>query len=319
MLSVSMITYRHESYIKQAVEGVLMQETNFEFQLILSDDCSPDATLQLVQNLIENHPKGYRIKYFRHEKNIGMQPNGIFALQQCQGKYIALCEGDDYWTDPLKLQKQVDFLNNNLDYALCFHQINILKTNDEIVEDFITNVPDNYQTIEILAHLGNYIHTPSVVFRNIIKSFPPEFEQSPIGDYFLYMMLAQYGKLKYLEDKMCVYREGVGIWSDKSQYFKDLNTAYTHALLVSYINSDNLVSSLLLDRIVGFLKAYENQIDREILEQLNTCVRVNQCIYSYFLNKSKIELNLTETIQMKTSNELLIEVWFRIKKRLWKK
>lgn len=318
-VSVCMITYGHEKYIRQAIEGVLLQYCDFEVELIVANDCSPDATDQVIKDIIQSHPLGFWIKYRKHDKNKGMIPNFIFALQECKGEYIALCDGDDYWTDSLKLQKQVDFLEANSDYVLCFHQINILKTNDEIVEDFITNVPDNYQTIEILAHLGNYIHTPSVVFRNIIKSFPSEFEKSPIGDYFLYMMLAQYGKLKYLEDKMCVYREGVGIWSDKSQYFKDLNTAYTHALLVSYINSDNLVSSLFLDRIIGFLKAYENQIDKEILEQLNTCVRVNQCIYSYFLNKSKIELNLTETIQMKTSNELLIEVWFRIKKRLWKK
>jgi hypothetical protein len=118
---------------------------------------------------------------------------------------------------------------------------------------------------------------------------------------------------------MAVYRDGVGIWSDKSEYFKNLNTAYTHALLVSYNNSDNSVSSLLLDRIIGFLKAYENQIDKEILEQLNTCIRVNQCIYSYFLNKNKVDINLSETIQMKTSSELIMEVLLRVKKRLWYK
>lgn len=318
-VSVCMITYGHEKFIEQAINGVLMQECDFEIELVIANDCSPDKTDEIIRKVIDNHPKSSYIKYIKHVKNLGMMPNFIFALQECKGKYIALCEGDDYWTDPLKLQKQVDFLEGNSDYVLCFHQVNILKNNDEIVEDFITKVPENYETIETLARLGNYIHTPSVVFRNIIKSFPPEFEQSPIGDYFLYMMLAKHGKLKYLEEKMAVYRDGVGIWSDKSEYFKNLNTAYTHALLVSYNNLDNSISSLLLDRIIGFLKAYENQIDREILEQLNTCIRVNQCIYSYFLNKNTVDINLSETIQMKTSSELLKEVLLRVKKRLWHK
>lgn len=318
-VSVCMITYGHEKYIRQAIEGVLMQQCDFEVELIVANDCSPDATGQVVNDIIKSNPRGSWIKYSNHDKNVGMMPNFVFALLESESKYIAMCEGDDYWTDPLKLQKQVDFLEANSDYAVCFHQVNVLKTNDEIVEDFITKVPENYETIDTLARLGNYIHTPSVVFRNIIKSFPPEFKQSPIGDYFLYMMLAKHGKLKYLEEKMAVYRDGVGIWSDKSEYFKNLNTAYTHALLVSYNNSDNSVSSLLLDRIIGFLKAYENQIDKEILEQLNTCIRVNQCIYSYFLNKNKVYINLSETIQMKTSSELIKEVLLRVKKRLWHK
>ena len=119
MVSVDMITYKHEAYIAQAIEGVLMQETNFEYDLIIADDCSPDKTEEIVKNIIATHPKGHIIKYFRHEKNIGMQANGLFAVQECKGKYIALCEGDDYWTDPYKLQKQVDFLEENPNFSLC--------------------------------------------------------------------------------------------------------------------------------------------------------------------------------------------------------
>lgn len=312
-----MITYGQEKFIEQAINGVLMQECDFEVELIIANDSSPDQTDAVIQSILGNHPRASWIKYIKHEKNLGMMPNFIFALQQCKGEFIALCEGDDYWTDPLKLQKQVDFLETNPDYVLCFHQVNILKTNGEIVDDFITKVPENYETIETLARLGNYIHTPSVVFRNIIKEFPSEFEQSPIGDYFLYMLLAEQGKLKYLEEKMAVYREGIGIWSAKSEYFRNLNTAYTHALLVSCNRLNNSISLLLLDRISLFLKAYENQISAENLILLNTCAKVNECMYNYFLNKKKT--NLSETIQMKTSKELIKEVLLRIKKRLWKK
>jgi glycosyltransferase involved in cell wall biosynthesis len=119
MVSVSMITYGHENYIAQAIEGVLMQECDFEIELILANDCSPDNTDAIVQGFLKNHPRGSCIKYIKHDKNIGMMSNGNFAAKQCKGKYIAICEGDDYWTDPLKLQKQVDFLEGNPDYSMC--------------------------------------------------------------------------------------------------------------------------------------------------------------------------------------------------------
>ena len=319
MLSVSMITYKHESYIKQAVEGVLMQETNFEFQLILCDDCSPDDTQQIVQEIIDNHPKGYRVKYFRHEKNIGMQPNGLFAAKHCVGKYVAICEGDDYWTDPLKLQKQVDFLEANPDYVLCFHQVNILKTNGEIVDDFITKVPENYETIETLARLGNYIHTPSVVFRNVIKEFPFEFSQSPIGDFFLYMLLAEHGKLKYLEDKMAVYREGVGVWSDKSNYFRNFNTGLLHSLLFDYFSGkeNHIISEIVLKRIERFITNFGNQISKDDLIKLSWNVLIRTSIFDLLLTNLKQQNK--ESIDKKKTEELIQIIFRRVKKRIWKK
>jgi len=247
-VSVEMITFRHELYIRQAIEGVLIQETNFDFELVIADDCSPDSTSEIVKSIIKNHPKGDKIKYFRHKENIGMQPNGMFAYNQCHGKYIALCEGDDYWTDPLKLQKQVDFLENNLEYVLCFHQVDILKLDGEIVEDFITKVPDDYETIEALATFGNYIHTPSVVFRNVIKEFSFEFELSPIGDYFFYIMLAEHGKLKYLKEKMAVYRFGSGIYSKLGDNQKNKKWYRTLILILSYSKNDT-VKSIIFNKI----------------------------------------------------------------------
>lgn len=200
MLSVSMITYKHESYIKQAVEGVLMQETNFEFQLIICDDCSPDTTPQIIQDLIDNHPKGYRIKYFRHEKNIGIQPNGIFAANQCVGKYIALCEGDDYWNDPQKLQKQVDFLEINPDYVMSYHDIYVVDEKGTYVRDSIF-----YNFYKIDHSKEQLIKSPflmpmTMCFRNVITEFPKEFLKVVNGDVFLISMLGQYGKSKFLSD-----------------------------------------------------------------------------------------------------------------------
>jgi glycosyltransferase involved in cell wall biosynthesis len=117
LVSVVMITYAHESFIREAIEGILMQNTTFEVELIIADDNSPDNTSAIVKSF-ESQSNFHWIKYTKHSKNKGMTPNFIWALEQCKGKYVALCEGDDYWTDPLKLQKQVDFLEENPEYGL---------------------------------------------------------------------------------------------------------------------------------------------------------------------------------------------------------
>ncbi|HAT80174.1 MAG TPA: hypothetical protein DCS17_01820, partial [Flavobacterium sp.] len=120
-VSVCMITYLHENFIEQAINGVLMQKGNFEIELIIANDNSPDETNIIVQNCIVNHPNGSWIKYTHHKTNLGMMPNFVWALQQCKGKYIAICEGDDFWTDSFKLQKQIDVLVNYPNLAGCFH------------------------------------------------------------------------------------------------------------------------------------------------------------------------------------------------------
>ncbi|QSW87481.1 glycosyltransferase [Flavobacterium endoglycinae] len=259
-VSVDMITYKHERFIKQAIEGVLMQETSFDYELIISDDCSPDNTQEIIEEIKKNHPKGDKIKYFRHKQNIGMQANGTFAFNQCSGKYVALCEGDDYWTDPLKLQKQVDFLEANPEYVLSFHPISILKNDGTIVDDFITNVPKDYETIETLARLGNYIHTPSVVFRNVIAELPFEFQLTPIGDYFLYIILAQYGKLKYLEEKMAVYRYNVGVISKMSNIDIANNNVKMYSCMIGYIKDEN-VKKIIIDKQIKVVTEHYKQIE----------------------------------------------------------
>lgn len=137
LVSVVMITYGHEKYIRQAIEGVLMQQGDFDLELVIANDCSPDNTDAVVQDVLSHHSNAHWIRYVRHEKNIGMMPNFIFALQQAKGKYIALCEGDDYWTDPCKLQKQVDFLEANPDYSICWTKYKVLKQSetDLVIEE----------------------------------------------------------------------------------------------------------------------------------------------------------------------------------------
>jgi glycosyltransferase involved in cell wall biosynthesis len=244
-----MITYNHELFIKEAILGVLAQTTNFDIELIVADDCSTDKTEAVVQEIVNTHPKSSIIRYTRHSANKGMMPNFIWSMEQCKGEYIALCEGDDYWTDPNKLQKQVDFLDKNFDYVICFHPVKILMPDGRLIEDFITKVPENFETIETLATKGNYIHTPSVVIKNLIKSFPEEFLNTPIGDYFLYMYLAQFGKIGKLKDTMSVYRYMSGIFSrleDTSRLYKWL---FTLLLLISMFDNNKKVQEQITSQI----------------------------------------------------------------------
>ena len=202
-VSVSMITYNHEKFIAQAVESVLMQKANFEYELVIGEDCSTDNTRQILLEYQKKYPD--KIRLLLPEKNLGMQKNAINTLQASRGQYIAALEGDDYWTDPLKLQKQVDFLEANPDFAICFHKVKIWEKG-QLKDEYITSVPSVSTTILDLAK-GNYIHTPSCLFRNnTAKILGANFHASPLGDYYIHMMNAQYGNIFYIDEAMAVYR-----------------------------------------------------------------------------------------------------------------
>jgi len=124
LVSVWMITYNHKPYIAQAIEGVLMQRTSFPFELVIGEDCSTDGTREVVLECQKRHPETIRV--ITSERNVGMQLNELRTDKACRGKYIAYCEGDDYWHHPLKLQKQVDYLESHLDVGLVYTGMDIL-------------------------------------------------------------------------------------------------------------------------------------------------------------------------------------------------
>jgi len=234
LVSVCMITYNHEAYIKQAIEGVLMQNTNFDFEFIIADDCSTDQTESIINKIIKKHPDANCIKYYKHTKNKGMMPNFVFALQKCQGKYIALCEGDDYWTDPLKLQKQVDFLEDNKEYVCCFHLCETLfeKNKHQLKKQPVNRIKYEYTVKNLLTYWN--IPTASIVFRNEEKlKFPPWFTKIASGDIALIMLIFDKGKFKLFEEYMSVYRiSGKGISTSHSNY----RMIHYRAVLYSYLN-----------------------------------------------------------------------------------
>jgi glycosyltransferase involved in cell wall biosynthesis len=211
MVSVCMLAYNHEDYIAEAIEGVMMQQTNFEFELIISNDASSDRTHEVVSEFVANHPNGEAVKYFNHHTNLGMQSNFIFALKECKGKYIALCEGDDYWTDPLKLQKQVDYISSHENCNLVFTDVKLLEeSGDNLKENWAAISANIYQFKDLIER--NVITTCTVLFRNPnnnagVDNWLKHFE---IGDYPLYLFLLRSGYAYYLKDITAVYRQHRG-------------------------------------------------------------------------------------------------------------
>ena len=211
MVSICMITYNHQDYIIEALEGVFKQQSDFVFELILSNDCSTDQTHQKITNFLENNSSSnIKIKYFNHTENLGMMPNFKFALEQCKGKYIALCEGDDYWTDQHKLQKQVDFLEVNDRFVISCHNSNIVDLNNSLIKTFNEKeIPEITDTSYILEEAW-YIPTASVVFRKSNLIFPKWFSDVLNGDYITYLILTNDGGLvHYDKNIMSSYRKHI--------------------------------------------------------------------------------------------------------------
>lgn len=220
-ISVIMITYNHESFIRQAVESVLIQECNFEIELIIADDCSPDNTPELVNDIINTHPNAYRIKYTRHSENKGITPNFIWALNQAQGKYIALCEGDDYWTDPLKLQKQVDFLEANPKMSAVVHPSKIINVLKKIESTTERNLPVKLKYQHILS--SRKFHTNSIVLKNeIMQNFITGVYS---GDRAMYFLCMANGPIGFINEIMSVYRV-TGTGASSTLDYKKIKTDF---------------------------------------------------------------------------------------------
>ncbi|TCN56387.1 glycosyltransferase [Flavobacterium circumlabens] len=237
-VTVCMITYGHEKFIEEAINGVLMQEIDFDIELLISNDASPDKTDEIVKSIIENHPRGSWIRYIKHDSNIGMMPNSLFVLEASKGEFIAVCEGDDYWTDPLKLQKQVAFLEANPEYVMCFHRCQFLTLENgknKFVDQELEVIDYEYNLYGLLYHWN--IPTASIVFKNVFLEednvFPYDFLKVQSGDIALASYLFQFGKFFLFKEIMSVYRVfGLGV----SVTHKDLRMIHYRANLYFRIN-----------------------------------------------------------------------------------
>ncbi len=295
LVSICMITYNHEHFIREAIEGVLMQEVDFPVEFLIADDFSPDGTREIVDQYIQNHPNGNWIRYVRHSQNKGMMGNFVWALESCKGKYIALCEGDDFWTDPFKLQNQVEFLEADSNIVLCYHPVNVLMPDGNLKADFITekNFKSDESGLYDLALFGNYIHTPSVVFKNVIQTYPQYFKELKVGDFFLYLILARKGSFCRLTTNSAVYRFGVGSFTSLSH--TRMRLSFKYSLKVFLENENDLFVKIIFwlrfhqDKLYNTSKIYCNSNHKWDLIKKIRILTVFKALIKYIL---RIETNL---------------------------
>jgi|GEM_PF-5309525 len=222
LISVLVLTYRHAKFIRQCLDGIFAQQTDFPFEVVIGDDGSDDGTSEICREYQRRYPDQVRLFVYDRTADRSAYPGGpgrynfMQTFPQVRGDFIALCEGDDYWTDLNKLQVQVAFLIANPGFSACFHAV-VVDTPQGLKPDMITKVDKTEISLHDLAR-GNCIHTPSIVYRNVFElPFPAFFNASPVMDYLLHCYAANKGKIKYIDRTMAAYRiHGDSYWSSSS-------------------------------------------------------------------------------------------------------
>lgn len=219
LLSVASITYNHEDYISEALDGILMQKTDFPFEIIVHDDCSVDNTVNILKEYVKKYPN--IIKLILQKENQYSQGKKIFKIisQKVKGTYIAWCEGDDYWVDTGKLQIQIDSLKQNPDCDMSFHAAEMRHGRDKHGKIIAKHNNENkiFSTSEVIMGGGGFCPSASIVMRKEVwTTLPGFFDDVPVGDYFLQIFGSLSGGALYIDKVMSVYRQNVsGSWSSR--------------------------------------------------------------------------------------------------------
>ena len=285
------MTYNHSPYIEEALKGIDIQETDFDFEVVVGDDFSIDDTLSIIKCFSFSNPK-LNLKvldrrkgdsYHQKRQKKGRLYNFVDTVIHCEGKYIALLDGDDYWTDPLKLQKQMDFLENNPDYNICFHRANMLKNGCQLELHPIPAISCNrdYLYKDLLEHY-NFILTASVVFKKPENFIIPKwFTKLPFGDFGLYLLVSDNKKIKCLDDKMSVYRiHDRGVWSGLNQ----------RAGKISYLQFYKNIYNALDSAEKKVVRRKAEKLTREIAKSEFNNSRLKQLGYYFYLKLKTINL-----------------------------
>lgn len=225
VVSICVQAYQHAAYIKDCLDGLLTQKTEFPYEILIGEDASTDGTREICLEYAEKHPEKIRLFLHERENNVLVrgEPSGVFTSAYnfflAEGEYMAICDGDDYWTDPLKLQKQVDFLEENPDCTLCTHgykTIFIDGSQPDEIHSIKSLKSKKISSEEIIGRM--YIRTLTMLFRvSTFDPVPDLFFKSPYGDYPIQLICAHKGSIGYLGgESMAVYRRGVkGSYNEK--------------------------------------------------------------------------------------------------------
>ena len=218
LLTVAVISYNHENYIAEALDGILMQETDFPFEVIVNDDCSTDNTVKILEAYAKKYPTIIKLilqKENQYSKGVKME---TLLFEKAAGKYVAICEGDDYWIDPHKLQIQLDEMRKVENCQMSFHSaIDIWE--DKSKKDEITTKQAKgnrlFSASDVVRGGGGFCPTASLIFeKEAVENLPEWFDKTPFSDYFLQIFGSLKGGALYIDRPMSVYRRNAaGSWS----------------------------------------------------------------------------------------------------------
>jgi len=233
LVSISCVTYNQAPYIKECLDSFLMQQTDFAFEILINDDASTDGTREIIEEYASKYPE-IIFPLYQSENQYSKGVRGMMAkfnFPRSRGKYIALCEGDDYWTDPLKLQKQVNTLEENSAYSMCFHDAWVVKDNMQS-HKYVDKNKTVFTTEDLFER--HFIPTASILFRNNIV-FPDWYSKIQSGDKLLLFLFSLNGDIKFLNEPMSVYRlHSAGI----SNTHVGIKKVYDTALLLHLIDEE---------------------------------------------------------------------------------
>lgn len=205
LVSIRTSAYNHSAYIRQCIEGVLSQKTSFPIEYIIGEDYSSDGTREIVFEYAQKYPNIIRV--VTADYNVGMSANGRRCIEKCRGKYMAICEGDDYWIDPYKLQKQVDFLESNPEYGMCYTKAKIYNQKHK---RFNGNCGSKFIDYDNLL-ISNTIPTLTTLYRSSIyqkynEIIQPNKKGWKTGDYPMWLWFGATSKIFFLDEETAVYR-----------------------------------------------------------------------------------------------------------------
>lgn len=255
-VSVIMVAYNHEKYLGQAIEGVVCQRTDFDFELVIAEDCSPDNTRNIALAYQQKYPR--LIKIITSDTNVGFGENFARAKEYCTSEFIAICDGDDYWADNHKLQKQIDFLRAHRECTLCAHKVQLF--NDTEQRYGVLWPVNDYPPV---TDLGTFLkkdliyHSASLVFRREIWDVVDEtWSLLPYWDYFIKVLAGEKGKLGFINQLMSIYRIHNESMTNKDTY-GFIKKEITHfKILLSYLSYNPSYKRAMLGKVVNRSIAY---------------------------------------------------------------
>lgn len=241
LVSIICTAYNHEKFIRDCLDGFLIQKTDFPFEVLINDDASTDKTADIIRAYEDKFPD--IIKPIYQQENQYTKGDSLWRtilFPRVKGKYIAICEGDDYWTDPQKLQKQVDFLNGaHPGYVMSFHDARLIDEEGNLISKsmFLNKEKKDLSNIDIIS--GKYMHTSTVMFESkLLNQYMKGSFKGLNGDAILFTMLAHYGGAKYLYDiQSNNYRiHNGGIWSSLKRYDRLRHNIDTRSQLLDIVD-----------------------------------------------------------------------------------